>query len=206
MEKLKEDKKKKRKKRQSAAEGNNKQINTSLISTINIALFVAIIAVCSQITIPTPLVPFTMQTFAVLAAGGILGYKRGTISVLIYLLLGAIGIPIFAGFKSGIGALAGPTGGYLIGFILTAMTVGITRDKISKKTWVLIFSMVIGILLCYAFGTAWFMIVYTRSSASMNLWKALSICVFPYLLFDAGKIALAAVVVKRTETQLLLLK
>ena len=199
MEKPKEAKEHSHEKKQLTTKNKNNQIKPSLISTIYISLFTAIIAVCSQITIPTPFIPFTMQTFAVLVAGGILGYKRGTVSVLIYLLLGAIGVPVFSGFKSGLGALTGPTGGYLLGFVITVMAVGIVRDKVSKKTWIMIISMAVGILLCYAFGTAWFMIVYTQKNASISLWKALCICVFPYLLFDAGKIILATIVVKRLE-------
>ena len=86
------------------------------------ALFAALIAICSWISIPTA-VPFTLQTFAVFLALGVLGGKLGTLSVAVYLLLGAVGLPVFAGFQGGLGALLGATGGYLAGFLLTALTV-----------------------------------------------------------------------------------
>ena len=85
-----------------------------------IGIMAALMAVCSWISIPTA-VPFTMQTFGVFFAVGALGGKRGTIAIAVYLLLGAAGLPVFAGFSGGIGALAGQTGGYLLGFILSAM-------------------------------------------------------------------------------------
>ena len=94
--------------------------NSRLTQIVFIGLFAALIAVCSQIQIPGP-VPFTLQTFAVFLAAGLLGGKRGSIAVLIYILLGAIGLPVFAGFKGGIGALLGTTGGYILGFILSML-------------------------------------------------------------------------------------
>ena len=84
------------------------------------ALFAALIAICSWISIPTA-VPFTLQTFAVFLALGVLGGKLGTLSVAVYLLLGAVGLPVFAGFQGGLGALLGATGGYLAGFLLTLL-------------------------------------------------------------------------------------
>ena len=87
---------------------------------VYIAIFAVIIAVCSWISVPM-VVPFTLQTFGVFCAVGLLGGKRGTLSVLIYVLLGAVGVPVFAGFSSGIGTLFGVTGGYIMGFIFTAL-------------------------------------------------------------------------------------
>lgn len=87
-----------------------------------VALFAALMAICSWVSIPTP-VPFTLQTFAVFLAPGLLGGKMGTIAVGTYLLLGAVGLPVFAGFSGGIGTLLGATGGYLLGFLLTALVI-----------------------------------------------------------------------------------
>ena len=94
--------------------------NSHLQDIIYIGLFAALIAVCSQIQIPSA-VPFTLQTFAVFLCTGLLGGKRGTISVLVYILLGIEGLPVFAGFKGGIVSLLGLTGGYIIGFVFTAL-------------------------------------------------------------------------------------
>lgn len=168
-------------------------VKSNLLDLVYIAMFAAIITICAQIQIPTT-VPFTLQTFGVFAAGGLLGWKRGTLSVIVYVLLGLAGVPVFAGFTGGIGILAGPTGGYIIGFIFTALIVGIMSDKLGRKIWVLAVSMVLGLLVCYAFGTAWFMVTV---EGGMGLYSALGLCVFPYLPFDAAKIAVAVVLVNR---------
>lgn len=166
-----------------------------------IAMFAAIISVCSWISIPLT-VPITLQTFAVFVTAGLLGFKRGTISVLLYMLLGAVGLPVFSNFNSGIGALLGATGGYIIGFMFTALAVGFAADKWGRKLWVLALSMVIGLLLCYAFGTAWFINVYARKSGEIGLMSALGMCVFPFLIPDAIKITVAILLVNRLDKQL----
>ena len=160
------------------------------------AMFAVLIAVCSWISIPAT-VPFTLQTFGIFVTVGILGGKRGSMSVLIYLLLGAVGIPVFAGFKGGIGALLGTTGGYIIGFLFSALIMWGMEVLLGKKLWVLAVSMVLGLLACYAFGTIWFMVVYARTSGAIGLMTALGWCVFPFILPDVIKIALALVLSKR---------
>jgi len=161
-----------------------------------IAMGAALIAVCSWIAVPTA-IPFTLQTFAVCLVTALFGLKMGLSSVALYLLLGAVGLPVFSGFKGGVGALLGTTGGYLVGFLFTALLVGIAVDKFGRKLPVLLISMALGILLCYTFGTAWFVLVYTRSSGPLGVGTALGWCVLPYLLPDAVKIALAAVLTGR---------
>ena len=156
-----------------------------------IAMGVALIAICSWISIPMT-VPFTMQTFAVCLVTALLGLRRGLWAVAAYILLGAAGAPVFSGFKGGIGALMGPTGGYIVGFLFTALVVGLAVDRLGRKLPVLIISMALGILLCYTFGTAWFVLVYTRSKGPISVGTALAWCVLPYLLPDAVKIALAS--------------
>ena len=156
-------------------------------------IFAAVLAVCSWIQIPGP-VPFTLQTFGVFAALGLLGGKRGTISIAVFLLLGAIGLPVFAGFKGGIGALLGATGGYLMGFLLSGLCIWFAEVRFGKSLGVFIVAMIIGLLLCYAFGTAWFVAVYTRANGAISFGKALSLCVLPFLPFDAVKLALAVAV------------
>ena len=134
---------------------------------VYIAVFAVIMAICSWISIPAA-VPFTLQTFGVFIAVGILGGKRGTLSVLVFILLGAIGVPVFAGFSGGIGVLAGTTGGYIIGFLFSALVMWAMEKLPGKKAVMQIVSMIVGLIVCYAFGTAWFMIVYSRANGAGN--------------------------------------
>lgn len=173
-----------------------REMHKMLLDMIYAALFAAVIAVCSQIQIPGT-VPFTLQTLGVFVAAGLLGIKGGMLSVFIYILLGAVGLPVFAGFSGGISVLVGPTGGYIIGFLFTALAVGLMADLLGKKIWVLAVGMIVGLLLCYAFGTAWFIIAYTNSGSSMDIGTALGYCVIPFLIPDAVKMAVAVIIVNR---------
>ncbi len=162
------------------------------------ALMAVIIAVCSWISIPTT-VPFTLQTFGVFMAVGLLGGKKGTISVLVYILLGAVGVPVFAGFSSGIGVLFGTTGGYIVGFLLSGLVYWAMTAAFGEKFPIMIIAMVLGLLVCYAFGTDWFMIVYAKNTAPIGLMTALGWCVFPFIIPDCIKIALAVVLTKQLK-------
>lgn len=161
-----------------------------------IALFAVMIAVCAWISIPAT-VPFTLQTLGVFLAVGVLGGKRGTLAVLVYLLLGAVGLPVFAGFAGGAGSLLGSTGGYLVGFLFTALVMWAMERLLGKKTWTLALSMVLGLVVCYVFGTAWFMLVYANTTGEIGLLTALGWCVFPYILPDLLKAALALLLCRR---------
>ena len=174
-----------------------KKTNSKITDMVYIGLSAAIIAVCSWISIPLT-VPITLQTMGVVLISGLFGAKRGTLSTLLYILIGAIGVPVFSGFKSGFGVLLGSTGGYIIGFIFTALIVGIVSDK-TNKLWALILSMVVGIIVCYAFGTAWFAVVYAKTNEPASLATILGWCVIPFLIPDAVKIALAAVLTNRLK-------
>lgn len=160
------------------------------------ALFTTLIAICAWISIPTT-IPFTMQTMGVFVAVGILGMKRGTLSVLMYILLGAIGVPVFAGFSGGMGVVFGTTGGYLIGYLVAALLSGGMIKLFGKSIPVMAVAMVVGLVACYAFGTAWFMYLYARNTGAVALGTALSWCVFPYVIPDLIKIGLAILLVKR---------
>lgn len=162
------------------------------------ALMTAVIAVCSQIMIPTA-IPFTLQTFAVFCALGVLGGKRGTVSVLLYVLLGAAGVPVFAEFTGGFGIIMGSTGGYIIGFVFSALIYwGVTRifgDGIVSVSA----AMGLGLLVCYAVGTLWFIMVYTRETEPVDIITALKWCVLPFIIPDVIKIALAVFVSRRVS-------
>ena len=166
-----------------------------------IALFAALIALCSWITIPS-VVPFTMQTFAVFMAVSLLGGRRGALAVTVYILLGAVGLPVFSGFGGGLGYLLGKTGGYIIGFVASALTMwGV--EKIGGRGFVIrAVGMIAGLLVCYAFGTAWFMNVYMRANGPVTLMTVLSWCVIPYVIPDLIKIALALYLSGRIERRI----
>ena len=164
--------------------------NSKTRDLVLVALFAALIAVCSWISIPAP-VPFTLQTMAVFLAVGLLGGKLGTLCVLVYILLGAVGLPVFAGFKGGIGALLGTTGGYILGFLFSALLMWAMEKWVGKKNWVLLVSMIRGLLVCYAFGTVWFRTVYLSATGPVTWSAVLGWCVIPFLVPDAVKIAIA---------------
>lgn len=161
-----------------------------------IALFAVLIAICSWISIPAT-VPFTLQTFGVFLAIGVLGGKRGALAVAVYLLLGCVGLPVFAGFTGGLGIVLGSTGGYIVGFLVCALLMWAMERCLGSKTWVLAVSMVVGLAACYAFGTAWFMAVYARSTGPIGLATALGWCVIPFVLPDLAKVGLALVLCRR---------
>lgn len=172
---------------------------SALLDLVYIAMFTALIAVCSQISIPLGPVPFTLQTLAIYIAAAMLGWKRGTISVLVYILIGLVGVPVFAGFSGGFSSVVTPSFGYIIGFILTALAVGLSAKFFGNKLVPLIISMVIGLLLCYIVGTIWFMVVYNVTNQYIDLGLALSWCVVPFIIPDMAKIAVAAILVNRLD-------
>jgi len=157
------------------------------------AIGAALIALCSWISIPLPsMVPFTLQTFGVCFAAAVLGRRTGARCVAAYVLLGAVGAPVFAGFRGGMGALLGPTGGYIIGFYFTALIVGAAGERWGGSVGKMAAAMALGVAVCYVFGTAWFVNVYSRKNAPVGILTALSWCVAPYLVPDGLKILLAA--------------
>ena len=183
----------------SNAEAVKTRDNSKVLDLVYIAIGAALIAICSWISIPTA-VPFTLQTFAVFFVLLALGGERGTLATLVYVLLGAVGVPVFAGFSGGIGVLLGNTGGYIIGFLFTGL-IYILFTKFFKKNIVMkVVALVLGLAVCYAFGTAWFMHVYMKSSGEVGLLTVLGWCVFPFIIPDLIKLALAVVISKRIES------
>lgn len=167
---------------------------TRLLKIVYTAMFVAIIIVCAQIQIPFGQVPFTLQTLGVFLAAAMLGWKLSTIAVFVYALAGFIGLPVFAGFTGGVGIVFGPTGGYIVGFLFTAVIIGIITEKFGKKIRTLAISMIAGMAACYLFGTVWFVFVMKT-----DILSAILMCVVPYLVADGLKIALASVLVNRLD-------
>ena len=156
-----------------------------------IALMSAVLCVIAPVAVPLPFspVPLTLATLAVYLAAAVLGPKKGAISVLIYLLMGMAGLPVFSGFSGGIGRLAGPTGGYIIGYIPCAVLAGWMLQYHQQRLAWNMTAMLLGTLVCYGFGTVWFLIIMEET---YTLFQALVICVMPYLVFDVIKIVAAS--------------
>lgn len=161
------------------------------------ALFAALTGILTQVQIPLPYVPINLALFAVYLAGALLGPKYATLSMVVYVLIGAVGVPVFSGFSGGLQKLAGPTGGYIVGYVVCAFLVGLLSRRWDFSFLKLALSMLAGMLACYALGTVWFMI-----STQNSLWVSLGYCVFPFLPGDAVKIALAALLAQRLLTPL----
>ena len=163
-----------------------------------IALFAVLMAVCAWITIPMT-VPFTLQIFAVFAALATLGGRRGTYAVAVYLLLGAVGLPVGAGFQGGLGWLLGTTGGYIVGFLCVALIYWLMTATLGESLPVSIAACVLGLAVCYVFGTIWFIAVYARTTGPVGVMTALGWCVFPYVIPDLLKLVLAVTLSQRIK-------
>lgn len=181
-----------------------KNNHSAILNLTVVAMSVALLTICSWISIPAlgPLVPFTLQTFAIFVIGGLLDFKSSMSSIVVYMLLGAVGVPVFSGFKSGFAALMGSTGGYIVGFVFTILIIQLFKHLKKESYLFMTIGMVIGMAVCYAFGTAWFYYVYTAGGSSTTIGGVFAICVFPFLLPDALKIALAVFVVNRLQIPL----
>ena len=161
-------------------------------SMVYTALMTALIAVCAWITVPFT-VPFTMQTFGVTLAVKLLGGKRGTAAILLYITLGGIGVPVFAGFTGGPAVLFGPTGGYILGFLTGALAY-LALERFTQKIWCNIAVTGLMLIICYAFGTVWFMSIMASRQKAIGVASALSLCVIPYIIPDIVKLVLADVI------------
>lgn len=151
------------------------------------ALMTALMCILGPMSIPIGAIPVSFTNFVIFIALYLLGTKLCIISYCVYLLLGTAGLPVFSGYSGGFAKLAGPTGGYLIGFIFMAVISGIFIQKYHGRTLPSIFGMICGMLVAYLFGTIWFVI-----ESGTALWYALTVCVFPFLIGDAVKILLAS--------------
>lgn len=158
------------------------------------ALMAAVCCILGPLSIPIGTIPVTLTVLSVYLCVFALGTKLGTISVLVYLLLGAAGLPVFSGFQGGVAKIAGPTGGYIIGFVFQALITGLLIDLASRfrgvaKYVIQIIGMIAGLAVCYTFGTIWFMV-----STGTGLAASLAACVIPFLPFDALKIGISFIV------------
>ena len=154
------------------------------------AMFAAVIAVLSQIAIPMPSgVPVTLQTFAVALSGSVLGWKLGAVSSFVYLLVGAVGLPVYSGFTGGAGILFGPTGGFIFGFILMAALCG-AGTKLHNRAAGIIMALA-GLLVCHFLGAAWYAI-----TAGTSLWASVLVVSLPFVLKDIVSVIFAYLIAK----------
>lgn len=169
--------------------------NSKVLNLAKISMMTVIIILCSWITIPLP-VPVTLQTYALYTVLLLLGGKMGTFSLLLYILLGAAGLPVFASFSAGFGHLLSPTGGYIWGFLLCALLYLATEKFTKKHRTFKVLVLFAGTLLCYGAGTLWF--VYSTGNCS-SVWAALTVCVLPYVIPDILKLITALFVAKKLK-------
>ena len=193
---------------ESSSKTNKSTRNRAFIyDLVLISVSAALITICSWISIPLGPVPFTLQTLGILAVMLTIGGRRGTIAILVYLALGAVGVPVFAGFKGGIMSFIGPTGGFLIGFVFGALVYWLLEKLFLKKlmtspvkTWIsgmlgfLVFEVVM-----YIVGVIWFMTVYAAQTGPVGLATVMTWCVIPFIIPDIVKMAVAVLIVERAS-------
>lgn len=164
---------------------------------VTCALFTALMCICGPLSIPIGPVPVSLTNLVLYFAIMILDTKKTFISYIVYLLIGIIGLPVFSGFQGGIGKIAGPTGGYLVGFLLMIIVGGIIMEKTKANIVFTIIGMILGTVVCYAFGTGWFVYLMKTTVSA-----ALSLCVWPFIPFDLVKIVVAVIVGKNIRKRL----
>ena len=193
---------------ESSSKTNKSTRNRAFIyDLVLISVSAALITICSWISIPLGPVPFTLQTLGILAVMLTVGGRRGTIAILVYLALGAVGVPVFAGFKGGIMSFIGPTGGFLIGFVFGALVYWLLEKLFLKKlmtspvkTWIsgmlgfLVFEVVM-----YIVGVIWFMTVYAAQTGPVGLETVMSWCVIPFIIPDIVKMVVAVLTGERAS-------
>ena len=153
------------------------------------ALMAAVMCVLGPLTVPIGAVPISLANFVICLTAWLLGPKFGTLSVGVYLCIGLIGVPVFSGYGAGLAKLAGPTGGYLVGYLLLALIGGLFIEKSNGNPVVSGIGLVLGDAACYVLGTAWFVF-----QMQCELGYALSVCVYPFIALDLAKIVVSCVV------------
>lgn len=161
------------------------------------ALFAAVICVVAPFSIPFGAIPVSLTNFVLYFSLYFLGWKKGMVTYLVYLLIGTSGFPVFSGFTGGISKLAGPTGGYLIGFIALMIIAGWFIEHFPRNIWLCILGMVLGTVITYGIGTFWFCF-----STQTTVSQALIVCVIPFLPWDLIKIVFTACIAPRFITKI----
>ena len=163
-----------------------------------IAVSTTLLAVCSWVCVPVAAIPVTLQTLALFFIVGVLGTRRATFAVLVYLALGFFGVPVFSLFTGGIHTLFSPTGGFLIGFLVATPVMGLLYKG---KLWQKAVALAIGMLVYNAFAVVWFCVLYTGFSAG-GVWTAILTCFLPYLPFDVIKTVIALLLAEQLKRKI----
>lgn len=174
---------------QSKMEQTKTKSKSKTLEIVLVGLAAALMCIAGPLSIPIPFspVPISFTNLAIYIAAFMLEWKLCGLSTVVYLLLGTVGLPVFSGFTGGLSKLAGPTGGYLIGFIFMALICGFFCHKFDK-IYMYVLGMILGLAVAYIFGTIWFMI-----QQGTGLIPSLTMCVIPYLPGDAAKIVIATI-------------
>ena len=159
---------------------------STVFNMTSCALMAALMCVLCPVSVPIGPIPISLSILVILLTVYVLGTWRALVSYTVYLLLGAVGMPVFSGFQGGLAKLAGPTGGYLAGFWLMILVAGIIMEKGKRNLLVTILGMLVGVAIDYAVGTAWF--VFQTEGTVVH---ALDVCVYPFIPFDVAKIVIA---------------
>lgn len=159
---------------------------STVFNMTSCALMAALMCVLCPVSVPIGPIPISLSILVILLTVYVLGTWRALVSYTVYLLLGAVGMPVFSGFQGGLAKLAGPTGGYLAGFWLMILVAGIIMEKGKRNLLLTILGMLVGVAIDYAVGTAWF--VFQTESTVVH---ALDVCVYPFIPFDVAKIVIA---------------
>lgn len=167
------------------------------------ALLAALLCILAPLAVPVGPIPITLATMVIYFTVYVIGPWMGTGSVLIYILLGAVGLPVFSGGAGGFGKIAGPTGGYIIGYIFMALIGGAIIKATKYNVWIALAAWVVGTAVLYAFGTAWYLILTSVNGNPKTLGVALSYCVIPFLPGDAIKIVAGTFLGKAVRTALI---
>lgn len=168
--------------------------NKKTVTSINtkdmamIAVLTAMTCVLAPLSLPIGPVPISLTNLVIYIGLYVLGTKKETVSYVVYMIIGLVGVPVFSGFTGGPGKLVGPTGGYIIGFVPMAIIAGLVIDKYADKKWASFLGMVVGTIVCYALGTAWLAI-----QAQMDLKAALFAGVIPFIPGDVTKMIIAMI-------------
>ena len=153
------------------------------------AVMAAVMCIAGPLALPIGPVPISLTNLVIYFTVFVLGMKTGTGSFLVYLLLGAVGLPVFSGYAGGFAKIAGPTGGYLVGFVLMALIGGFIMEKCNRKLVPTMLGWVLATVVDYALGTAWFVLV-----AHCSFTYALTVCVVPFIIGDIIKIVIGTLV------------
>lgn len=176
-----------RKKQRFTIEGGmavERRTKSGLYSMAVTAVGAAVLAVVSPFAIPVGPIPISLCTLMICLIAYVLGWRRGTMCVLVYLLLGAVGMPVFSGFSGGLGKILGPTGGYMVGYLPLAAITGLAAERAPERRGIQLLAMVLATALLYGLGTLWYC-----AQAGTDFMGAVAVCVLPFLPGDGVKIA-----------------